>query len=617
MMSKVCLFFFTLAMYKCPVSLSTKAQGSSMDLGLITQSNCRVVVNDTDELINLQPLQRTDGHPRFTTVFKAQNQLWNYTFNPCVPYTLPFKNPHEPFGDRCHSVSICQYSDIQEPGFYYALVVQDKAYFKAGRDRQDLLHVELRFRGVESMRRREVVVRLVCDEERTLVEDGLFRIVKDIGRGEPVEAELHHKCCCPNGCLGKSLDESKGKKGADGGTLLILVGTVVTLLFVAAAIGGLCYIKSTQLQIYYKLPGLYNAPPSASTSGPSRMERGLNPNLSRPVAYRDYEPTTTLRKKLLPVLDDAIISVDSVELGQRLGGGIFGDTHIATWQDMTVAVKRMTINIHGNQVTEATMEFMKSEVWFHSRQRHKNIVTVVGLCLDGKHPYIITEYVNGECLKDVIKHKGTELTWPQRVKMCHGVADGMAFLHSTKPPIIHRDLRCANLFLLQDDIIKVADFGLVKLLQPVRQECLQDDCCCQRQYSACPASFRWTAPELLNHPTAQEDDAVITTACDVFSYGVIMWEIIVCADPFDHLQTEQEVMKAVQSGRRPDIPTSAEVMPQYREMLRECWCQEPQNRPTFKQVAVRLREISHQSRSFQKVVNNKHKHREQTLNVQV
>lgn len=53
----------------------------------------------------------------------------------------------------------------------------------------------------------------------------------------------------------------------------------------------------------------------------------------------------------------------------------------------------------------------------HSRQRHKNIVCIIGLCLDGKLPFLLTEYVIGECLKDFLKANGQLLTWPQRVRM--------------------------------------------------------------------------------------------------------------------------------------------------------------------------------------------------------
>ncbi|XP_076451956.1 uncharacterized protein LOC143287668 [Babylonia areolata] len=476
-------------------------------------SACRIQLGAKENVINLEPLARKDGFPRFVAEYENLNHPWNYSFNPCADYSVPWDNPHTGFGDGCHSVSICKYTSERDQYYYYTLGIHASAKFRVSVDDTKKRTVELVYKAIKSMRSRSTIIKLVCSEKRTGMEDGKFVITKDTGKG-PLYAELHHQCCCVGGCwnadseadddddddvdeevaIGSSRESSaskkkKGGKKDDEGLMLIVIGTVIAIVMLVALIGGLCYVKRTQMQIYSKLPGKSNDP-------------GIS--LAAKRNFCDYEPTGLAQKKLLPVLEDTMIHMDSLEMCQRLGGGLFGDSHLAKWNGMTVAVKRLTLLVHENQVTPEAMKLMKNEVWFLSRQRHKNIVTILGLCLDGKLPSIITEYVVGECLKDFLKVQGRLLSWPHRVRICSQVADGMAFLHTAKPPIIHRDLRCGNIFLLDNDVIKVADFGLIKMLQPIRQECPQDDCCCRRTMSACPASIRWTAPELLAHPTTKE-----------------------------------------------------------------------------------------------------------------
>lgn len=601
-------------------------------LPILTVNACRTVVETGPRkgVINLEPLARTNGIPRYVTAFRFLGEMWNYSFNPCHDYDMPKENPHAGFADGCHSVSVCKHA-LEDKYYLYTLGIRSSAKFQttvAAADNTTI--VELVFQGIKSMRARSTVIKLVCDVTRTGVEDGLFSITDDSGRGA-VKAELHHQCCCPGGCwysgLGTSVEpnvtaelQTRGpsdqnqKKGDS--LLLIIIGSSVAVLMLMTLVGGLCYIKRTHLQLYSKLP-IKSSTPGASANKD----------------FRDYEPNSLAKKKILPVLEDTMIQLSSLEMCQRLGGGIFADTHLARWKgDFPVAVKRLTLLVHEHQITPEAMKLMKNEVWFLSRQRHKNIVSILGLCLDGKLPSIIMEHIIGECLKDFIKVQGQLLTWPHRIRICTQVADGMAFLHSTKPPIIHRDLRCGNIFLSDNDVVKVADFGLIKLLQPVREECPQDDCCCRRTTSACPASVRWTAPELLALPRAQEKilpptietpestrieaklttrkasdtDPVITTACDVYSFAMVMWELPMCQNPFQGIALETDVQKIVQNGGRPETPPSADMMPQYKELMKNCWDQMPANRPPFKQICSRFKDLGTRSRTYQKQLENKH-----------
>lgn len=75
-------------------------------------------------------------------------------------------------------------------------------------------------------------------------------------------------------------------------------------------------------------------------------------------------------------------------------------------------------------------------------------------------------------------------------------------------------------------------------------------CICQTYlgqglYSACPPSISWTAPEVLEHPNSVESEGYITTAADVYSYAVVMWELVMCEEPYEDMNTAQEVGTAL------------------------------------------------------------------------
>ncbi|KAK3105169.1 hypothetical protein FSP39_018705 [Pinctada imbricata] len=320
-------------------------------------------------------------------------------------------------------------------------------------------------------------------------------------------------------------------------------------------------------------------------------------------AYQDYEPDAArLKKKLyLPTLEDHVIPKTMLELSQRLGGGTYSDTNVGHYNSFKVAVTRITLRIHDNQVTKETLNWMKEEVWVLSRQRHRHIVPILGICVEDRLPYIISEFVDGQSVKYIIQNNADSLQWPQKVKISLQAADGMAYLHTCTPPILHRDLRCANIFISENENVKVGDFGLTKLIQPLREVCKNDECCCQGRLSSCPPSIRWTAPEVLKNPVTHEtdSDSPLTIYSDVYSFGVCMWELATGSDPFSEC-TEQEVCELVKRGSRPDSLVSIEILPQYKALMHQCWNSIPENRPKFKQIATRLKDLMSSARSYQK-----------------
>nr|XP_022342939.1 proline-rich receptor-like protein kinase PERK5 [Crassostrea virginica] len=624
------LVLFTGPLVSHSIVLNDEVPKDASALSVTRTGPCSALVESYGE-INLKPLTRRDGLASFYSTLQYNGEAYNYTYNPCQPFNEPL-NPHQDdenrFGDGCSYVTLCKFTYEAKRYFYYPYGVQNEQspLFSGEVDKNSQTpSIMMTYTGSRSMSNKKSRIYLKCNRSLHNPEDARFVLLVDNPR-VGVEAELHHVCACPGGCKGGKLpkrvqtkvernsetSENKGNQSS-GKKILLILGVNIGILVLAGCVGFTCYSKRSSLQMYYKVPGgrantdHVMAMDSHDISDVASAPMVSGPAEPRPSAYRDYEPDNSrqkMKKMNIPVLDNCLISNESLQMSQRLGGGVFSDTNAGDYCGIKVAVTRITLNIHENQISQETLNWMKEEVWGLSRQRHRFLVSMLGICVENRLPYIVSEFVDGQSVKYYINSRSESLTWPQRVKICMQAADGMAYLHSSKPTILHRDLRCANIFINNHDVVKVADFGLVKLIQPLRTICEQEDCCCQGQFSGCPSSLRWTAPEVIQHPRALENDvdSPHTIYSDVYSFGMCMWELAVCEDPFGDI-SEQEVMEVVKQGARPDsMPSGSpvEVMPQYRALMHTCWNTNPDNRPKFTQVATRLKEILSSARTYQK-----------------
>lgn len=166
------------------------------------------------------------------------------------------------------------------------------------------------------------------------------------------------------------------------------------------------------------------------------------------------------------------------------------------------------------------------------------------------------------------------------LKLALDIARGMNYLHEHKPEaIIHRDLEPEN--ILRDDSghLKVADFGLSKLMKFTKT--VKED----RPFTRQEDSWRYVAPEVLKH---EEYD----TKVDVFSFALILQEMIEGCPPFSTKQ-EIEVAKAYVANERPPFRASQKLYAHgLRELIGDCWEEQPTRRPTFRQIIIRLEEIN-------------------------
>ncbi|KXS21569.1 kinase-like protein [Gonapodya prolifera JEL478] len=296
-------------------------------------------------------------------------------------------------------------------------------------------------------------------------------------------------------------------------------------------------------------------------------------------ASKAFVPKTDLISEAMRALvDDFIVPWTELKLLKRLGGGAFGEVHLAKWRGIDdVAVKilksnttfsmRREINGDGTAIPnnyrgmskedqKAVEEFM-NELKLMAKLRHPNIVQLMAVVLEPNRKALIMEYMPAGSLFDVITKKS--LTWPQIISIANDIARGCAYL--IKMGVLHRDLKSGNV-MVRDDLsaAKICDFGLSQNLRAKSKDVV--------------GSIRWIAPELF-------DLTPNTEKSDVFAFGMILYELVSRRLPF-HEYNDDQVEQAYRRGLRPVIPEK--VPAGFKSIIEHCWHQDPSKRPTFVQM---------------------------------
>ncbi|KAK3148519.1 hypothetical protein QOZ80_3BG0296050 [Eleusine coracana subsp. coracana] len=259
---------------------------------------------------------------------------------------------------------------------------------------------------------------------------------------------------------------------------------------------------------------------SATTSGGS--ERGLGTPRSTgsagagpEVSHLGWDHWFTLRE-----LEEA---TDGLAEENVIGEGGYGIVYRGTLQNSaTIAVKNL-LNNRG----QAEKEF-KVEVETIGRVRHKNLVRLLGYCVEGAYRMLVYEYVDNGNLDQWLHGDVGEvspLTWDIRINIILATAKGLAYLHEgLEPKVVHRDIKSSNILLDQQWNAKVSDFGLAKLL------------CSETSYvtTRVMGTFGYVAPEYAS-------TGMLTERSDVYSFGVLIMEIITGRSPVDYTRAAGEV----------------------------------------------------------------------------
>lgn len=271
------------------------------------------------------------------------------------------------------------------------------------------------------------------------------------------------------------------------------------------------------------------------------------------------------------------IDFKEIVFGPRIGAGGFGEVYKCKYDYKMVAVKTLQ-KIEDDDPQALMAEFMV-EMKLMSKLRHPNIVEFIGACIHNPNLAIILEFMAGGSLYRAIHRRRRNMLGPfpllKTVWIAFGVAKGMAHLHSQYPVVIHRDVKSPNV-LLGTNVreVKITDFGLSRLRV-------------NSYVNTGPGGTpEWMAPELLRQDPFNEKS-------DVFSFGVILWELVMCEKPWRDDHPMQIVFKVGSRGEKLPTPPPESCEPELREMIVECFADDPKRRPDFKRIVERLDVMCH------------------------
>ncbi|CAK9198672.1 unnamed protein product [Sphagnum jensenii] len=269
---------------------------------------------------------------------------------------------------------------------------------------------------------------------------------------------------------------------------------------------------------------------------------------------------------------EIIPSEIDLEHGVLIGKGSFGEIKKATWRGTPVAVKTIRQSLSRDR---AVVKDFQHEVEFMVKVRHPNIVQFLGAVTRRPPLMLITEYLAGGDLHQVLKRKEA-LPAPRVVKYSLDIARGMAYLHSGSNVIVHRDLKPRNLIFDDAQELKVGDFGLSKLID---MKHLHD----VYKMTGETGSYRYMAPEVFLH---QKYDKSV----DVFSFAMILYEMFEGFAPFEDEEAYEAARLVAEEHYRPEMRAKT-YPPGMRELIQKCWSADRNKRPMFDTIVEELQSM--------------------------
>jgi len=264
------------------------------------------------------------------------------------------------------------------------------------------------------------------------------------------------------------------------------------------------------------------------------------------------------------------VNVGDVRIVRRVGLGSFAEVYEGEWKGVCVAVKVLIppSEVSVSKDDELSASFA-AEVGIMSKLHHPNILAFYGACTRPPNLMMLTEWMPKGDLFNVIGDEHSPfLTFSlqKRLKLILGCAYGLQYMHSLVPPIFHRDMKSLNLLVNEKWEIKISDFGLSKVKAIYKS---------QEQKKTVVGTAAWMAPEVL----MREE---YTDKSDIYSLGVIIWEVATCKHPF----TEMSYFSMINAGETGTLQLEyPENLPKsVSELIQMCTERNPNLRPNAEGV---------------------------------
>ncbi|KAF3783415.1 Serine/threonine-protein kinase [Nymphaea thermarum] len=324
--------------------------------------------------------------------------------------------------------------------------------------------------------------------------------------------------------------------------------------------------------------------------------------------------------------DEWTIDLRRLNMGTAFAQGAFGKLYRGTYNGEDVAIKILERPENNPEKAQLMEQQFTQEVMMLATLRHPNIVRFIGACRKPLVWCIVTEYAKGGSVRNfLMKRQNRSVPLKLAVKQALDVARGMAYVHGLG--FIHRDLKSDNLLIATDKSIKIADFGVARI--EVQTDGMTPE----------TGTYRWMAPRYGGNSSphyphdrvrgmrfavaprwmakvdgaaspsklmvglilAQETSSTLsiqqgaremiqhrpyTQKVDVYSFGIVLWELITGCLPFQNMTAVQAAFAVVNKGVRPTIPQ--DCLPVLCEIMTRCWDVNPNVRPPFTEVVRML-----------------------------
>uniref|UniRef100_A0A8C4Y6T8 Fibroblast growth factor receptor 3 n=1 Tax=Gopherus evgoodei TaxID=1825980 RepID=A0A8C4Y6T8_9SAUR len=317
------------------------------------------------------------------------------------------------------------------------------------------------------------------------------------------------------------------------------------------------------------------------------MNSGTPPVNLTCVSSSDGQKLANVSELELPADPKWELTRSRLTLGKLLSEGCFDQVVMAeaTGIDKDKPDKAITVAVKmlKDDATDEDLSVLVSEMeMLKMIGNHKNIINLLGTCTQDGPLYILVEYASKGNLQEYLQDRRPpdifslyscklpeeQLTFKDLVSCAYQVSCGMEYLASQK--CIHRDLAARNVLVTEDNVMKIANFGLTRDV---------GDVSCYKKTTSGRLPVKWIALEALF-------DGVYTHQSDVWSFGVLLWEIFTFGgSPYQGIQSK-ELFKFLKEGNRLDKP--ANCTHDLYMIMKECWHVVPSERPTFTQLVEDL-----------------------------
>ncbi|XP_056398130.1 ephrin type-A receptor 8 isoform X3 [Hyla sarda] len=256
------------------------------------------------------------------------------------------------------------------------------------------------------------------------------------------------------------------------------------------------------------------------------------------------------------------IEASRIKIEKIIGSGEFGEVcygrlKLPGKREIPVAIKTLKVGYNEKQ----RRDFL-SEASIMAQFDHPNVIHLEGVVTRGKLTMIVTEYMENGSLDAFLRSRDGHFTIIQLVGILRGISSGMKYLSDLG--YVHRDLAARNILVNSNLVCKVSDFGLSRILE--------DDPDAAYTTTGGKIPIRWTAPEAITYRK-------FSSASDVWSYGIVMWEVLAYGERPYWNMTNRDVINSVEEGYRLPAPMGCPTA--LHQLMLDCWQRDRNERPRF------------------------------------